>query len=53
MWAVALSRGACPQSYPQDLWIVEKALMKPRVTWTFQVLLEKYWGIPTDVSAVF
>jgi hypothetical protein len=27
--AFRLSRGACPQSYPQQLWIVEKALTKP------------------------
>jgi len=40
MGAPGLSIGTCPQSYPQSVWIVQKALRKPRVTAFFQVLLE-------------
>ena len=44
-----LSRGGCPQSYPQNLWIDEKGLMKPPVS-AFLHVLHEVWGADMAVD---
>lgn len=43
-WGSRLSRGLYPQSYPQYLWIAEKALMKPVVRPLPQGLNEVFYA---------